>query len=93
MVREKANFANRIIKHLKPYTNSMDFEDSHTPYKAAFSSTPSYAAPNPMIKQLYIDEHFCCAYKYCSAPTIWALSGLSPFKIMTSFDSIRFSYL
>ena len=34
------------------------------PYKAAYSSMPSHSAANPHIKQLYIDGHFCYAYKF-----------------------------
>lgn len=31
--------------------------------KAAYASMPSNAASNPEIKQFYIDNHFCHAYK------------------------------
>ena len=57
-------YANRIIKQLKAYAKAMHFDDSYDPYKAAYRSMPSHAAANPDIKQLYIDGHFCYAYKF-----------------------------
>ena len=57
-------YANRIIKQLKTYAKSMGFDDSYDPYKAAYASMPSHACANPDIKQLYIDGHFCYAYKF-----------------------------
>lgn len=56
-------YANRIIKQLKAYAKSKGFDDSYDPYKAAYASMPSHLAANPEIKQLYIDGHFCYAYK------------------------------
>lgn len=56
-------YANRIIKQLKAYAKSKGFDDSYDPYKAAYASMPSHSAANPDIKQLYIDGHFCYAYK------------------------------
>ena len=57
-------YANRIIKQLKAYAKTMHFDDSYDPYKAAYGSMPSHSAANPDIKQLYIDGHFCYAYKF-----------------------------
>ena len=57
-------YANRIIKQLKAYARSMGFDNSYDPYKAAYASMPSHASVNPDIKQLYIDGHFCYAYKF-----------------------------
>lgn len=57
-------YANRIIKQLKSYAKSMDFDDRFDPYKAAYASMPSHAASNSDIKQLYINGHFCYAYKF-----------------------------
>lgn len=57
-------YANRIIKQLKAYAKAMRFDGNYDPYKAAYSSMPSHAAANPDIKQLYIDGHFCYAYKF-----------------------------
>lgn len=55
--------ANRIIKQLKVYAKAQNFDDNYDPYKAAYASMPSHAASSPEIKQLYIDGHFCYAYK------------------------------
>lgn len=41
----------------------MHFDDGYDPYKAAYGSMPAHASANPDIKQLYIDSHFCYAYK------------------------------
>ena len=57
-------YANRIIKQLKAYARAMHFDDGYDPYKAAYSSMPSHSSANPDIKQLYIDGHFCYAYKF-----------------------------
>lgn len=56
-------YANRIIKQLKAYAKAHNFDDNYDPYKAAYASMPSHAASCPEIKQLYIDGHFCYAYK------------------------------
>ncbi len=56
-------YANRIIKQLKAYAKAHNFYDNYDPYKAAYASMPSHAASNSEIKQLYIDGHFCYAYK------------------------------
>lgn len=57
-------YADRIIKHLKAYAKARGFDDSYDPYKAAYGSMPSHAAANSEIKQLYINGHFCYAYKF-----------------------------
>lgn len=57
-------YANRIIKQLKAYKKAKHLDDSYDPYKAAYASMPSHAAANSEIKQLYIDGHFCYAYKF-----------------------------
>ena len=57
-------YANRIIKQLKAYAKAMHFDDGYDPYKAAYASMPSHSSANPDIKQLYIDGHFCYAYKF-----------------------------
>ncbi len=56
-------YANRIIKQLKAYAKAHNFDDNYDPYKAAYASMPSHTASNPEIKQLFIDGHFCYAYK------------------------------
>lgn len=47
-------YANRIIRQLKTFKKANKLDDSHDPYKAAYSSMPSHAAPNPAIQQMYI---------------------------------------
>lgn len=56
-------YANRIIKQLKAYAKAMNFDKNYDPYKAAYKNMPSHAGANDQIKQLYIDGHFCYAYK------------------------------
>ena len=57
-------YANRIIKQLKAYAKAMHLDNGYDPYKAAYRSMPSHSAANPEVKQLYIDGHFCYAYKF-----------------------------
>ena len=56
-------YANSTIKQLKSYAKSMNFDSNYDPYKAAYSSMPSHASANKDIKQLYVDGHFCYAFK------------------------------
>lgn len=56
-------YANRIIKQLKAFKKAKGLDDSYDPYKAAYGSMPSHAAANPAIQQMYINGHFCYAYK------------------------------
>lgn len=56
-------FANRIIKQLKAYAKANHFDSNYDPYKAAYGSMPTHASANDQIKQLYVDGHFCNAYK------------------------------
>lgn len=57
-------YANRIIKQLKAYAKTMNFDKNYDPYKAVYSSMPSHSSANENIKQLYINGHFCYAYKF-----------------------------
>ena len=57
-------YANRIIKQLKTFKKANGLDDSFAPYKAAYGSMPSHAAANPAIQQMYINGHFCYAYKF-----------------------------
>ena len=57
-------FANRIIAQLKAYSKAFGFKEGFDPYKAAYGSMPSCASANPEIKQMYINGHFCYAYKF-----------------------------
>ena len=57
-------YANRIIKQLKSFKKANGLDDSFDPYKAAYGSMPSHAAANPAIQQMYINGHFCYAFKF-----------------------------
>ena len=57
-------YANRIIKQLKAYAKSNNFNSSYDPYKAAYASMPASASSNHEVKQQYINGHFCYAYKF-----------------------------
>lgn len=57
-------YANKIIKQLKAYAKNMNFDKQYDPYKAAYASMPSHAFANSEIKQLFINGHFCYAYKF-----------------------------
>ena len=57
-------YANRIIKQLKAYAKAKGFDESYDPYKVAYGSMPSHAGANAEIKQLYVNGHFCYAYKF-----------------------------
>lgn len=56
-------YADRIIKQLKAYAKAHNYDKNHAPYKAAYRSMPSHAAADPEIEQMYIDGHFCYAFK------------------------------
>lgn len=56
-------YANKVIKQLKAYAKANHFDSNYDPYKAAYGSMPSHASANNQIKQLYVDGHFCYAYK------------------------------
>lgn len=57
-------YANRIIKQLKAFKKSHNLDDSFDSYKATYGSMPPHAATNPAIQQMYINGHFCYAYKF-----------------------------
>ena len=57
-------YANRIIKQLKTFKKANGLDNSYDPYKAAYSSMPSHSSANPAIRQMYINGHFCYAYKF-----------------------------
>ena len=56
-------YADSVIRRLKSYAKAQGFDDSYDPYKAAYASMPSCSATNKDVKQLYINGHFCYAYK------------------------------
>ena len=57
-------YANRIIKQLKTFKKANGLDNSYDPYKAAYSSMPSHSSANPAIRQMYVNGHFCYAYKF-----------------------------
>ena len=57
-------YANHIIRQLKAFKKAHNLDDSYDPYKAAYGSMPSHAAANPAIQQMYMNGHFCYAYKF-----------------------------
>ena len=57
-------YANRIIKQLKSFQKANGLDDSFDPYKAAYGSMPPHADSNPAIRQMYVNGHFCYAYKF-----------------------------
>ena len=57
-------YANRIIRQLKAYAKRKGFSKNFDPYKAAYNSMPSHAATNHAVQQMYINGHFCYAYKF-----------------------------
>ena len=57
-------YANRIIKQLKAFKKSHNLDDSYDPYKAAYGSMLTHVASNQAIQQMYINGHFCYAYKF-----------------------------
>ena len=57
-------YASRIIKQLKSLKKANGMDDSFDPYKAAYGSMPPHAAANPAVKQMYINGHFCYAFKF-----------------------------
>lgn len=63
VTENNSKFSNRIIKQLKAYAKANHFDSSYDPYKAAYGSMPTHASANDQIKQLYVDGHFCYAYK------------------------------
>ena len=57
-------YANRIIKQLKAFAKANNLDKSYDPYKAAYGSMPTHATSNQEIQQMYINGHFCYAYKF-----------------------------
>ena len=57
-------YTNTKVKQLKAYAKAMNYDSNYDPYKAAYGSMPPHASSNTEVKQLYIDGHFCYAYKF-----------------------------
>ena len=51
-------------KQPKAFPKAHNFNKNYDPYKAAYGSMPSHAATNQAIQQMYINGHFCYAYKF-----------------------------
>ena len=64
VTENNSKYANRIIKQLKDFKKSHNLDDSYDPYKAAYGSMPTHATSNQAIQQMYINGHFCYAYKF-----------------------------
>lgn len=62
--KNNPKYANRIIKQLKAFKKSHNLDDSYDPYKAAYGSMLTHVASNQAIQQMYINGHFCYAYKF-----------------------------
>lgn len=65
MVAENSpKYINRIIKQLKAFARAHNYDKNYDPYKAAYGSMPTHAASNQAIQHMYINGHFCYAYKF-----------------------------
>jgi transposase len=57
-------YLNKLIKQLKVWKKSVGLDNNYDPHKAAYSKMPTHSMANPAIKQMYINGHFCYAYKF-----------------------------
>ena len=57
-------FDNDKYQFLALLDEATNLDDSYDPYKAAYGSMPTHAASNQAIQQMYINGHFCYAYKF-----------------------------
>ena len=57
-------FDNDKYQFLSLLDEAINLDDSYDPYKAASGSMPTHAASNQAIEQMYINGHFCYAYKF-----------------------------
>lgn len=55
-----SKFENQIIRQLKAFKKAKGLDDSYAPY----DSMPPHTTDNPAIRQMYINGHFCYAYKF-----------------------------
>ena len=78
-------YANRIIRQLKAFIKAKGSDDSYDPYKAAYASMPPHAEANPAIQQMYINGHFCYAYKFGLVT-----NGLGIVRSITFFHELHF---
>ena len=49
---------------MKAYAKTLEANNDFDPYKAAYGTMPPHATANPAIQQMYINGHFCYAYKF-----------------------------
>jgi hypothetical protein len=64
-VRENnPKYADSVIKKMKAWQAGGDAPESFDPYKAAYGMMPPHAEACPAVKQMYINGHFCYAYKF-----------------------------
>ena len=81
-VRENnPKFIDTLIRGLKSWKKAKGLDDSFDPYKAAYGKMPSHAAVEPAIKQMYINGHFCYAYKFGVI-----VNGLGIMRDITFYD-------
>ena len=57
-------FSNDKCQFLTLFDEAINLDDSYDPYKVAYGSMPTHAASNQEIQQMYINGHFCYAYKF-----------------------------
>lgn len=57
-------YSDSIVRKLKAWKKANNLPDSYDPYKAAYATLPSSAASESAVKKLYINGHFCYAYKF-----------------------------
>ncbi len=57
-------YLNSIIQQLTAFKKANRLSDSYDPHKAAYGAMPPHAASNQAIQQMYINGHFCYAYKF-----------------------------
>ena len=57
-------FKQDFLMDLQSMFEAHNFDKNFDPYKAAYGSMPAHATANPAIQQMYINGHFCYAYKF-----------------------------
>lgn len=60
----KTKYPLKVYGNIEAFFISPYLDNSYDPYKAAYGSMPSHAVSNLVIQQMYINEHFCHAYKF-----------------------------
>lgn len=57
-------YSTSLIKKFKAFQKALELDETFDPYKAAYAAFPPHAASHPAIQQMYINGHFCYAYKF-----------------------------